>query len=142
MYASQMLGTSPAQNHVLSDDALVKCIEACFDCAQSCNACADACLGEKQIDMLRRCIRLNQDCADICIATGRMLTRQQDPELRLVRAQLEACLIACQVCGDECAKHAQHHEHCRICAGACRTCADACEVALKALGSQAPTMRH
>lgn len=134
MHVSEMLDTSPG-NPILSNDALITCIEACFDCAQSCSACADACLGEQQIDMLRRCIRLNQDCADVCVATGRMLSRQQHAEVQLVRAQLDACLLACQICGDECAKHSQHHEHCRVCAEACRTCAKACQDAIGALGS-------
>ncbi len=28
--------------------------------------------------------------------------------------------------GDECEKHAQMHEHCRVCAEACRRCESAC----------------
>jgi hypothetical protein len=28
-------------------DALVECIEECFDCAHTCSACADACLASK-----------------------------------------------------------------------------------------------
>ncbi|WP_346533245.1 four-helix bundle copper-binding protein [Micromonospora sp. DPT] len=39
---------------------------------------------------------------------------------------LEACVTACQSCGDECAAHAGKHEHCRICADACRACEQAC----------------
>jgi hypothetical protein len=134
MHVSQMLDTSPA-TPILSNETLVHCIEACFDCAQSCNACADACLGEQHIDMLRSCIRLNQDCADVCITTGRMLSRQQHPDVRVVRAQLEACLVVCASCGDECAKHKEQHEHCRVCADACRACARACRDAIAALGA-------
>ena len=141
MHVSEMLDTSPAKP-VLPNDALVQCIEACFDCAHSCNACADACLAEQHIDMLRRCIRLNQDCADICIATGNVLSRQFAADPRILRAQLEACLVACQMCGDECSKHAQMHEHCRVCGDACRACAQACQAAISALGSaQSPTVR-
>ena len=142
MHVSEMLDTSPAKS-VISTDALVKCIEACFDCAQACDACADACLAEQHIDMLRRCIRLNQDCADICIASGRMLSRQQGADARVLHAQLEACRAACQVCGDECSTHASKHEHCRICADACRTCAKACHDALGAFGPTASaSMKH
>lgn len=133
MHVSEMLDTSPGRP-IFQSDSLIKCIEACFDCAQSCSACADACLGEPQLDMLRRCIRLDLDCADVCIATGRMLSRQQHADIELVRAQLVACSRACQVCGEECGKHAQTHEHCRICADACRSCARACQAALGALG--------
>jgi hypothetical protein len=28
---------------------------------------------------------------------------------------------------DECERHAEMHEHCRICAETCRRCAQACE---------------
>ena len=33
-------------------------------------ACADACLAEKHVERLITCIRLNQDCAAVCTATG------------------------------------------------------------------------
>jgi hypothetical protein len=35
-------------------------------------------------------------------------------------------LSACQVCGEECERHADDHEHCRIYAEACRRCEEAC----------------
>jgi hypothetical protein len=134
MHVTEMLDTSPGRP-VLTQESLIRCIEACFDCAQSCSACADACLGEPHLDMLRRCIRLDQDCADICIATGRVLSRQQQPDARVVRALLEACLVACAASGDECAQHAKQHEHCRVCSEACRSCARACRDAIGALGA-------
>jgi hypothetical protein len=134
MHVSQMLDSSPG-TAILTNDSLIRCIEACFDCAQSCSACADACLGEQKIEMLRRCIRLNMDCADVCITTGRMLSRQQQADLRVVRAQLDACLVICAACGDECMKHGSHHEHCRVCGEACRACAKACQDAIAALGA-------
>ena len=118
-------------------DAYVACIESCIACAQSCTACADACLGETSVAHLVRCIRLNLDCADICGVTGRMLSRQTEPEWLLNRLQLEACARACQVCGDECAQHSSMHEHCRVCADACRECQQACERLLETLAVQA-----
>lgn len=133
MHTSKMVSTNPTPP-VLQDERLVACIDACFDCAQTCSACADACLGEENISVLRRCIRLNEDCSDVCLTTGQMLSRQQHSERRLIRSQLETCLLACQLCGDECAQHAKHHEHCRICEEACRACVKACQEALSSLG--------
>jgi len=133
MHATEMLTTNPGQP-LLTQESLIRCIEACFDCAQVCSACADACLGEAKLDMLRRCIRLNQDCSDVCVATGRMLSRQQQPDMRVVTAMLETCLVACAACGDECALHGKMHEHCRVCAESCRRCVRACKEALGALG--------
>lgn len=69
MHAEQIISTHP-QVRGSTNDALIQCIEECFDCAQVCTVCADACLGEKMLEELRQCIRLNLDCADICTATG------------------------------------------------------------------------
>ena len=79
---------------------------------------------------LRRCIRLDLDCADVCEVTGRVLSRQTEYDAELTRAVLEACASACRRCGAECESHAGMHEHCRICAEACRRCEEACEALL------------
>ena len=114
--------------------ALAQCIEACHDGASACEMCADACLGEQQLQMLVRCIRLDLDCADVCTATGNVLSRQTEPDWSLISAQLQACVAACQSCGAECEMHVQHGmEHCRACAEACRRCADACNRLLQAI---------
>jgi len=110
------------------------CIEACVECAQSCTACADACLSEESVAELRKCVRTNLDCADICDATGRVLSRHTGYDADLTRAVLEACAAACKACGDECARHADMHEHCRVCADACRRSEHACRDLVTALG--------
>jgi hypothetical protein len=127
-----MLATHP-RGGALAADVLVECIEACSDCAQSCTACADASLAEDAVAGLIRCIRLCQDCSDVCAATGRIASRQTEADAALVRAIVGACAEACRVCGEECTRHAGHHEHCRICAEACRRCAAACEAVSSAL---------
>lgn len=132
MDTQQMINTHPKAPD-LDLDALVTCINSCYECAQTCTACADACLAENQVSNLRRCIRLNLDCADICDTTGRALSRQTEPEWSLLRTQLEACAEACQVCGDECEQHADKHEHCRVCMEACRRCEESCNNLLSQL---------
>jgi hypothetical protein len=127
-----MIETNPSGT-VMDAEALVECIEACFDCAQACTACADACLGEQDIQMLIRCIRLDLGCADICDAIGRILSRQMAFDAELAKATLQAWAQACRVCGDECEGHAEHHEHCRICAEACRRCESVCNNLLSAV---------
>jgi uncharacterized membrane protein len=131
-HASRMLATHPSGSK-RNQSALVECIQACFDCAQACIACADACLGESDPANLVRCIRLNQDCADICTSTGRVLSRQTAPDAAVLRAMLHACAIACRTCAEECGQHAARMEHCRVCEEACRQCERACQ----ALGSVA-----
>ena len=129
-----MLAAHP-RSSTLDHDALLECLRACHDCAASCTVCADACLAEDMVKELVRCIRLNLDCADVCEITGRVLARQTEPDTSLLRAQLEACARACEVCGAECARHADMHEHCRVCAESCRRCAEACHRLLQTLSA-------
>jgi len=46
----------------------------------------------------------------------------------MLRAQLETCIRACELCAAECEGH--EHEHCRLCAQMCRECAEDCRKAL------------
>jgi hypothetical protein len=132
--ASKMLETYPQDLGGIDRAALASCIEACQECAQACTACADACLGEESVQQLTTCVRTNLDCADVCSTTGRVLSRHTGYDANLTRAVLQACVVACRSCGDECDRHAGHHEHCRICADACRQCEQACQQLLTALG--------
>jgi hypothetical protein len=128
----EMLEAHPWPGHV-DRGVLATCIEYCVECAQTCGSCADACLSEEDTQALRKCIRLNLDCADICDATGRVLTRQTEYDAPVSKAQLEACRQACATCAEECARHAEMHEHCRICAESCRRCETACAELLDAM---------
>jgi hypothetical protein len=118
----------------LDRDTLLRCIDECLDCAAGCTACADACLSEPDVREMARCIRLCLDCADACDAAGRVVTRQTAPDLRLMRAMIQACATACAVCAEECDLHAAHHEHCRACAEVCRRCKAACDDLLEVMG--------
>lgn len=118
----------------VDQEVLLRCIDDCVDCAATCTACADADLGETDVQELVRCVRLCLDCADLCDATGRIVTRQTEPDLGLIGATLEACLVACRACAEECDRHAAHHEHCRVCAEVCRRCEASCADLLAALG--------
>ena len=120
-----LLESHPWEGNV-DREVLARCIAACFECAQACTSCADACLSEDDVADMRKCIRIDLDCADICVATGNTLSRHTGYDANLTRAILEACATACKTCGDECESHAEMHEHCRICAEACRRCERAC----------------
>jgi len=127
-----MVDTYPGNLAPLPLGLFVQCIDACLACGQGCTACADACLAEEELERLTRCIRLNLDCADICAATARVLSRQTDTDLRVTIAQLRACAAACEISAIECESH--RHTHCQTCAEACRRCQKACEELLAALG--------
>jgi hypothetical protein len=53
--------------------------------------------------------------------------------VNVAKPLLEACAAICKSCGDEYERHAQMHEHCRVCAEACRRCEQACRELLAAL---------
>lgn len=120
-----MLESYPAEINV-DRGRLAAAIDALIACAEACTACADACLSERSVAELTKCIRTDLDCADICGATARVLSRHTAYDADISRALLEACAVACKACGDECWSHANMHEHCRICAEACRACEAAC----------------
>jgi hypothetical protein len=132
-HINAMLQSHPRAAGAGGQDELAECIAACFECAQVCAACADACLGEDTVADLTTWIRTDLDCADICAATGKILTRQTATNTDITRAVLEACRAACAACADECERHAGMHEYCRICADACRRCEGACAALLVAM---------
>jgi hypothetical protein len=126
-YARQMLGTYPADLKLDIDAGLLAgVIDAAADCAQACDTDTDADLSESHLEEMVACIRLCQDCADICAAAAAVLGRPATWDTRVVRPLLEACAAICESCGDECEQHAPMHAHCRVCAQACRRCQHAC----------------
>ncbi len=131
-YARQMLDTYP---RAFSVDAgvLAATIDALSDCAQACAADTAADLSEQNVTEMVRCIRLCLDCADICTATAGVASRQTEYDASVTRPLLGACVAICKSCGDECERHAQMHEHCRVCAEACRRCEQACGELLDAM---------
>lgn len=77
-------------------DALSRCIEAGYKCAQTHTSCADACLGEKMVRQLTQCIRLNLDCADVCVATGSVALRRAGSNELITKRMIETCAEACR----------------------------------------------
>lgn len=131
-YARQMLDAFPG---TISVDAgvLAAAIDALSDCAQACNADNDADLSEPHLAEMVRCIRLCENCTDVCVATAAVISRPAEQDANVTRPLLEACVAICRSCGDECERHAPMHAHCRVCAEACRRCEQACRELLAAL---------
>lgn len=130
--AKEMLDTYPRPFNV-DADVVARAIEALNECANSCTQCADACLSEQDVSSMVKCIRSNLDCADMCATTSRVVSRQTEYDANVTRAQLEACIVACKSCGDECEGHGEHMAHCRVCAESCRRCEQACRGLLAAM---------
>ncbi len=131
-YARQMLDTYQRTVN-LDPGLLAAAIDAAGDCAQACTADNDADLSEANLADMVRCIRLCLNCTDVCAATAAVLSRPAEFDPELTRPLLQACVAICISCGNECARHAPHHEHCRVCEQACRRCERACQNLLDAL---------
>jgi hypothetical protein len=133
-YARQMLGSYPGDVRLDVDaNVLARAIDAAADCWQACATDVDADLSEPHVAEMVRCIRLCQDCADICSVTTDVLSRPATWDRRVVGPLVEACVAICRSCGDECERHAPMHAHCRVCAEACRACEEACGELLKVM---------
>jgi erythromycin esterase-like protein len=131
-YARQLLDAYPRTFNV-DAGVLATTIDALNECAQACTADADDDLSEQNVAEMVKCIRLCLDCADVCTATVGVTSRQTEYDANVTRPLLEACVATCKSCGDECERHAQIHEHCRVCAEACRRCERACRELLDAM---------
>lgn len=127
-----MLDTYPAEIN-LDRAQLGSTIDALMQCGEACTACADACLSEGMVAEMTKCIRTNLDCADICGTTARVLSRHTGYDANISQAMLDACVVACRTCAEECQRHAMSAEHCRICADACRSAEQACQAMCDAM---------
>lgn len=108
------------------NEVLARAVRHANLCALFCTSCADACIAEA-LEM-QQCIRSCLDCADICTATAHVGIRRAGQNIEVMRAMVETCIRACDLCAAECDRH--EHEHCRLCAVMCRECADDCRAAL------------
>jgi hypothetical protein len=131
-YAKQMLD-SYSRTFNVDNGMLAATIDALNDCVQACTADVDADLGEQDVSEMVKCIRLCLECADICAATVGVTSRLAEYDPKITKPLLEACVVACKSCGDECERHAQMYEHCRVCEEACRRCEQACRKLLDAM---------
>jgi Domain of Unknown Function (DUF326) len=101
------------------------CIEACLACAQICDRCADDMIGmegRNHHELQALCIRLCQECADVCSLSIRWMSRLSPSTEFLCRS----CAEICDRCAGVCEQHAPHHPLCGDCAVECRRCAAAC----------------
>lgn len=128
-----MLDAYPGSTLQVRQDLLVRCVNACMQCSLACTACSDACLAEDDLVHLVKCIRTDLDCAAMCDATVKILTRQTAADAVVVRAGLNACLAAIEACAEECERHAARLQHCEINASVCREAQTACRDLLAAL---------
>ncbi len=111
-----------------SQQELFRFLEDRFACAQACTECARACAlraslvdpdGTENQELVRR---RGIMCAEVCDATCRVLSEQNQVDEAAIRAQLEWCRQVCL----ESAHVFDDHPGAEESAKACRDCARAC----------------
>jgi hypothetical protein len=107
-------------------DVPLECIEACALCEFACLACAEACLSGVELEKLGTCVRLNLDCAEICLATRTLVAEALLFAPRLVHAQLMVCARLCASCEAECRRLGVPRDFFSVCARACAHCETLC----------------
>jgi hypothetical protein len=127
----EMLDASPVSVR-LGAAEVAAAIDACLNCLQACVSCANSDVAEEDFEEMRTCIALDQNCADVCDVTARVLSRPVSSDDFVIHRLLQACVRLCTACAEECHKHAHHHRHCAICEKACLACVAACNVLLDA----------
>ena len=95
------------------------CTDVCLECLIACERCITDCIAADN----KTCIILCRDCADICALCARFEARGS----QFAHDLHTLCAKICRACSLECAKHAAHHESCKICAETCKKCAEICE---------------
>lgn len=119
-----ILQSAGSQTH---QQKLQSCIAACSACAIECKSCLNECLNEYDVKALTRCIRLNQDCAAMCMLAVESMA--SGSEFAKPICSLSADI--CYTCALECEKHSQMN-HCKKCAEVCRKCSIECSKMSKA----------
>lgn len=105
----------------MSHQKFESCIAACSACAVECLHCESECLNEQDVKALTHCIKLDHDCAAICLFAMSAMASKSEFAAKICRL----CEEICTACAVECEKH-PHLEHCKKCAEACRKCAAEC----------------
>ncbi|WP_030659992.1 hypothetical protein [Streptomyces rimosus] len=133
MLPNSTLLDSIAAKTRLGTDVLAPAADALADCERAVLVCATGMLASDDVDRMREAVRADLDCHDVAGAALRLLMREGGAEPRLLGAQLDACVIACERSNELCRTHAGRHEHCRLCTQATTRAIDACHTVRRAL---------
>jgi hypothetical protein len=100
-----------------------ECIEACSAAEQATTMCADSMMGDSMMICRSMCMNM----ADMSNTMMRTMLRPAGMEQESMMAMLKATMMMASACADECMKHAEMSEECRMCAEVCRQCAMSCQ---------------
>jgi len=109
------------KTHVMMDQKMRECVDACQTCHDSCTETVSHCLqmGGEHAEATH--IRLLLDCAEICQTSANFMLRMSDAHAQICGV----CADICDQCADDCERFTDD-EMMQQCAGACRNCAQSC----------------
>ena len=111
-----------------------ECIEACSACEQACTTCAGMMTGAD----MARCANMCMNAADTSHTMMRMMMRPNGMHMDSFTAMVQATMAMATACAEECMKHADMSDDCRMCAEVCRQCAMAMQKMADALKGTMP----
>jgi hypothetical protein len=123
--ARQLIDCHPTGYHTLDRKKLEAAILALYESAQAATANADAILNANLIRDMTDCLRSCLDAADVAETAAKVLSRATGYDPSITGPVLAAAAATLERCGEECARHASMHMHCRLCAETCRAGAKA-----------------
>ena len=91
-----------------------------YECQTKCKSCFNRCLEEQSLDVMRKCLKVTVECANVCELTASSIMFEGDfsPEM------LDICISSCEACRIECSTH--NNIYCAECAAMCGECSEAC----------------
>jgi hypothetical protein len=101
---------------------LGEAVDKLYECAGVCLTCADAAAAEhdpEKVVMSIKCVRLNNDCADLCTVAARILARQTGYDAPTTMAIIEATRTVLRASADA-AEEFKDTPYFELSAGACR----------------------
>jgi hypothetical protein len=128
MSIKEMIQDHPAVGADYTEE-LGEAVKHAMYCAAIASSCVDACNAENG-DM-SECIRKCSDASDICQAVSTVAARRTHGNTAVIKSLLEACILACKVCAEECDKH--DNPHCQRCARMCHEVVEDCVKARDAI---------
>lgn len=123
-FGQQQRGENAALSHGIPTSSFRECAKANADCQRECDSCALHCAEmlarghQDHYTTLRACL----DCADLCSAAAKIMSRSGPFSAEIC----DACAEACRRCGDACKQHPDDPrmkdcaEHCQHCEKSCR----------------------
>lgn len=116
MHSDSMLGMEMAM--------MQECIEACSACEQACTMCAGSMTMAPGMDV---CAAMCMNTADMSNTMMRMMMRPNGMNGPALMATLQAMVVMCSSCANECESMAGMSADCALCAEVCRQCAMVCQ---------------